>query len=246
MDSLTVVSFEEGSNLTKLPHAAFYWCKALETVILPDGLMEIESQAFERCTSLTEITLPSSLRTIRESTFEHCTSLTDITLPSSLTDIYSCAFNRCEALCDVKLPQSVRSIGYSAFGNCMNLTSITLPENLERVDIAAFGYCDNLESMDVPISTQWVNASGRRYGWSIMPKLNTYVFTSGTGYGQNYRNSNGPSQNSYGCQPWYLTRNAEGFNVTFEDGIKYIGSYMLTRSTLNEVTIPASVEETGH
>ncbi|MCD7774005.1 MAG: leucine-rich repeat domain-containing protein [Clostridiales bacterium] len=71
--------------------------------------------AFWNCKSLTSITIPDSVTSISECAFDSCTSLTSVTIPDSVTSIGDNAFLNC-SLESVNIPGSVTSIGNVAFG----------------------------------------------------------------------------------------------------------------------------------
>ena len=85
----------------------------------------IGKNAFFDCKSLTSITLPNSIKSIGFGAFMSCESLTSITIPDSVKVIADMAFFHCESLTEITLPNSVKSLGYYIFGNCFSLEAIT-------------------------------------------------------------------------------------------------------------------------
>ena len=71
---------------------AFYNCKQLINIILPEGLEEICYGTFRGCEGLTELSLPISLEYIHREAFIECPNLKTITL-SRNTKIEYKAFN---------------------------------------------------------------------------------------------------------------------------------------------------------
>ena len=53
----------------------FNGCTSLESIAIPDGVVEIGSHAFANCTSLKTVYIPSSVTTIGDGAFENCPSL---------------------------------------------------------------------------------------------------------------------------------------------------------------------------
>lgn len=82
-DSLKTVIFEEGSILDKINGGMFVQCSALETIVLPDSLMTIESSAFSGCTSLKSISIPETCTNIDFNAFYGCRALEEITFEGS-------------------------------------------------------------------------------------------------------------------------------------------------------------------
>ena len=85
----------------------------------------IGKNAFFDCKSLTSITLPDSIKSIGFGAFMSCESLSKITLPDNIKSIESNAFYRCESLTEITIPNSVKSLGYEVFNNCISLEAIT-------------------------------------------------------------------------------------------------------------------------
>ena len=85
----------------------------------------IGKNAFFDCKSLTSITLPDSVKSIGFGAFMSCESLSKITLPDNVKSIESNAFYRCESLTEITIPNSVKSLGYEVFNNCISLEAIT-------------------------------------------------------------------------------------------------------------------------
>jgi uncharacterized repeat protein (TIGR02543 family) len=92
-------SLSEGSNdnqrilptyLDTLGERAFANCTSLDSIHIPNTLLEISKEAFLNCSSLTSITYNSGyiLNTIGENSFAYCTSLTSFDIPSTLTSRY--------------------------------------------------------------------------------------------------------------------------------------------------------------
>ena len=79
----------------------------------------IGSYAFYECKGLTSITIPNSVTSIGREAFSNCSGLTSITIPNSVTSIGSRAFANCSSLTSITIPNSVTSIGESAFAYCI-------------------------------------------------------------------------------------------------------------------------------
>ena len=105
----------DGHVITGIGKDAFYECKDLTGITLPNGLTSIGFRAFYNCESLTGITLPDSLMSIGNRAFDSCKSLTGITLPDGLISIGDYAFTGCSGLFGITLPDSLISIGTNPF-----------------------------------------------------------------------------------------------------------------------------------
>lgn len=77
---LEKVIFE--ADIKEIPNMAFYICKKLTEVKLPDSLEKIGSFVFFGCNSLTQIEIPENCKSIGEYAFRECSSLVSVTLKS--------------------------------------------------------------------------------------------------------------------------------------------------------------------
>ena len=87
------------------------------------GVKVIGNVAFWGCKFLTNINIPNSVTTIGDSAFVSCDSLTSINIPNSVTTIGEQAFWGCESLVNINIPNSVTTIEDGAFYGCENLPS---------------------------------------------------------------------------------------------------------------------------
>lgn len=145
--------FPEG---TKSVGRAFYGCKSLEKVVLPEGVTEIESSAFAYCSALKEINIPKSLTLLGDSAFADCQALTSISLPDGLKTLGKGVFMNCVRLSDIKIPDSVTSIGEFAFSGCTSLTEITVPDGIKTLEDYFVSGCTSLTKVTLPDSIETI------------------------------------------------------------------------------------------
>ena len=119
--------------------------KAIQTVVIKNGVMSIGNCAFYNATELTSVTFEndSKLTNIGQAAFGSCRKLTSITIPFSVTTIGANAFVVCEKLTSITIPSSVTSIGANAFKYCSGLQSVTFAPNsgLQTIGTEAFEKC---------------------------------------------------------------------------------------------------------
>ena len=190
----------------------------LETIILPNGLLEIGEYAFNDCSSLKSITIPSSITCIRSYAFGECSNLTRVdicdmsawckisyTSYASGNPLYNGAklYLDGNEVTDLIIPSDITELKFAAFSGCSSLISVTIPESVTRISKAAFYDCRSLKSITIGNSVTWIG------GWTFN---NCTSLTS----------------------------------VTIPDGVTSIGDYAFNGcSSLTSVTIPDSVTSMG-
>ena len=90
------------------------------------GLTKIGERAFSYCYSLTNIEIPNTVTRIESWALSSCTHLTSLIIPDSVTDILHGAFYDCYRLENLVIGRGIRNLYGSLFGNDTNLTSITI------------------------------------------------------------------------------------------------------------------------
>ncbi len=141
------------TGLTSIGDDAFYSCRSLTSITIPDSVTSIGDSAFFNCFSLTSITIPDGVTEIGSYAFYNCSSLTSITIPDGVTTIGDFAFSFCDSLTSITIPESVTEIGYEAFSHCTSLTSVTIPDSVTSINSSAFFECDCLTNVYCKSST---------------------------------------------------------------------------------------------
>ena len=109
-------------RVTAVGNRAFYFCRELFSLTLPEGMESIGNYAFAY-TSLQGVTLPSTLKTIGERAF------------------YA---NNIDALV---IPEGVETIGQYALANNFNLTKLELPSTLKKIGMLVINNDGLLENV---------------------------------------------------------------------------------------------------
>ncbi len=119
---------------------AFFLCRFLININIPNSVTTIGDKAFACCESLTNINIPNSVTTIGDSAFWNC-DLTNINIPNSVTTIEMGAFDGCKFLTNINIPNSVTTIEDGAFYGCNSLISIKIPVCVTNIGNSAFWCC---------------------------------------------------------------------------------------------------------
>ena len=134
-----VYSIKKGVKV--IANNAFFRCKSLTSINIPDSVTSIEAWAFDSCHSLTSINIPDCVTSIENSTFSWCHSLRNINISDTVTRIGDNAFSNCKSLKNINIPNGVTRIGYDAFFNCKSLISITIPSSVIAIGANPFCGC---------------------------------------------------------------------------------------------------------
>lgn len=123
-------------GVLKIGKYAFSHGNCPATVIVSEGVIEIDTMAFFACEELKKVILPSSLRRIGESAFDG-TGLEYIVIPEGVRTIGKFAFMGCKRLREVRLPKTLTGMGEGAFATMGRLGMVQMPP-------AMFGRADSL------------------------------------------------------------------------------------------------------
>lgn len=121
--------------------ACFKGNSTIQSLVIPNTVIEIQKYGISECTSLTQLTLSNSLVDLGPYALRGCEEIKTITLPSSLRTIGANAFNMCSGLEEIIIPEGVTSIGAYAFAWCTSATKIYLPKTLIDVKGGACYAC---------------------------------------------------------------------------------------------------------
>ena len=144
-------------SVTSIGIYAFYKCRGLTSVTIPNSVTSIGYGAFSYCSGLTSVTIPNSVSYIGEAAFSSCSWLTSVTVDKN-NGTYDSRDN-CNAIIETStnklvvgcknsiIPNSVTSIGGYAFYNCSELTSVTIPNSVTSVGKYAFYKCSGLTKL---------------------------------------------------------------------------------------------------
>ena len=133
--------------VTAIGYKAFHHSYYIDTVILPNTIIEIKQEAFCACSNLASVAIPNSVTTLGWCSFASCNNLSDLTIGESVTTIGQQAFESDTSLVSVIIPNSVVSIGSAAFSQCYNLRTIQFGTSVSSIGYATFTYCPKLDTL---------------------------------------------------------------------------------------------------
>ena len=231
---------------------AFYWCRNLNSIDIPNSVTTIGDNALGACSSLTSINIPNSVKIIGDKAFWGCNCLTCITIPSSVDTIignpfrywYGDLHNESKAFVyedhvlfnknkttlieyrakgtSCTIPNSVKTIRNVAFENCESLTNINIPNSVTNIGEYAFRNCKSLTIINIPNSVTNIGDRAFEYCESL---TSINISNSVTAIGEGL---------FYGCKS--LT------NINIPSSIKTIGDGAFAGCKfLTNINIPNSV-----
>lgn len=190
--SLQTVKIPEG--VIEIGLKAFYNCSNLKKITLPSSVTVIKGDAFKNCTSLGTINIPDNVTSIGGSAFENCTSLDAVTIPDSVTSIGACAFENCKSMKSLKISNSITELPRYVFSKCASLTEVTIPDSVVRIQSdsfaeGAFAYCEALQKVTIPDSVTSIG----RYAFYECGKGKLGLFIKQGSYAEEWAKTNNVS-----------------------------------------------------
>lgn len=235
-------------HVIEIGNNAFYNCKGLTNITLPNSIIEIGDYSFDDCSNLERILIPKSVEYIGNFAFYGCSSLTDITIPNSVTEINVYSFGYCSSLKNITIPNSVVDIANYAFAGCSALTNIELPKFITRISSYMFQDCDNLTNVDIPNSVTSIGVSAFESCHNLV-KVNIpnsvtliegYVFDGCSAL------TDIDIPNSVKSIGAYVFKNCSSLNsAKISDSVKSIGGLFYNCYNLTSVVIGNSVRSIG-
>ena len=202
------------------------------TVVIPaqiekKDVVSIGEKAFYQST-ITSLVMPDTVTEISYMAFCESKSLTNVTFSKKLSYVRGGAFSDCTSLKKADLSaDTLQWIETSAFCNCESLEEVIFGKNTTRILPMAFYNCKSLENIVLP-NNLW-EIGDNAFAHCLKAEE---VFIPKT-------------IEKWGAFPFEDVPAVT--KVTFEDGLKAIGSIGLFENCqVKELTIPASVESIGY
>lgn len=85
--NLTLIEWPKSSSVEYIDDEAFVFCRALQSIDIPEGVREIHEEAFVGCRGLISVHLPSTLEVIASHAFGNCDALKSVTFAGGVPRI---------------------------------------------------------------------------------------------------------------------------------------------------------------
>lgn len=134
---IEIPEFLNGKKVTILDSRLFANKEKIKKVFLPQSIKKIGDGAFFKCKNLNYVNIPDGVETIVRNTFYGTSSLSSINLPSSIKKIEEGAFDS-GGLYSVEVPGSIQKIEKNSFSNMSSLNSVIINDGVEEISSFAF------------------------------------------------------------------------------------------------------------
>lgn len=126
-ECIYITEIQVPESVVKIGDSAFAYCSRLSSIKLPSSMPEKNAlgSAFWQCRSLKSVTIPDGVKVLASSMFYGCVKLENVYLPDSIESIESYAFGDCSSLTELKLPKMLTTMNDN-FKGLKNLTKLTV------------------------------------------------------------------------------------------------------------------------
>ena len=239
-------------GVTNICSFAFFGCKNLTSVTIPEGVTSIGSYAFNAC-NLTSMEIPASVTAI--GTLDASALGAGRNLTGYFVDEKNTAYTSVDGILFSKdgtvlvaypqgkndtsysIPESVTCIASDAFGGS-RLTSVTIPESVTSIRLGAFFGCNGLTSITIPKS---VVSIGDLALADCANLSNIYADEENTVY----TSVDGILFNKEKTTLVVYPSGRKTTSYRIPEGVTSIGDYAFDGCGLTSVTIPGSVTSIG-
>ncbi len=164
---INAIRFER--PLTEIGEEAFYKCRNITNISLPETVTTIGESAFGECTALECMTIGGKISTIGKMAFDNCIALHSLHISSVgewcniefadpvANPIYHCGqfVVNGKKVTEVTVPDWVKEIKPYAFYNYTQMSSIKIPDSITSIGTEAFVGCDALSKVFITDVAKW-------------------------------------------------------------------------------------------
>lgn len=153
--SLRKIEIPEG--VTDICYGAFYHCDGLESVVLPETVVNVEPKAFNFTAMMDRFIEGGTDFLVNGGVLlAYNGSSSQVFVPGGIRVIAAEVFAGHTEIEGIRLPDSVKVVGEAAFEGCSGLRQVDLGSGVEQIRDRAFADCGGLESLEIPASVRTV------------------------------------------------------------------------------------------
>ena len=154
-----VTEFVANEATKLIGYEAFFGCNDLQSIVIPEGVLNISNYAFANCMELKTVSLPSTAVSLDNYLFAYCPALETVTVHAD-NPVYksagNCIINKesktlvvgCVSSV-IPADGSVTVIGFEAFAN-IPFSTFVIPEGIVEIGEWAFEGCNDLTELALP------------------------------------------------------------------------------------------------
>ena len=163
--AVSIPSKIEGKPVTSIGNMAFYGCRSLTSVTIPNNVINIGSSGFSFCDNLKNITIGNNVASIASNAFAYCHNLLNINVNTNnpyYRSISRTVFNKDKTtlICYpagksetvYTIPNNVITISDQAFAGNDYITNIVFPNSVKNIGAYTFEDCSKLTTVSLPNS----------------------------------------------------------------------------------------------
>ncbi len=222
----------KGKPVTRIGYGAFYDCKSMESVELPQTLTYLGGYAFGACSNLTEITVPEGVASIGDYAFQDCRKLERVTLQEGVESIGDSAF-RMSGVKEIVIPSTLVYVEEDAFDNC-------LVESVYIADLSAWCEITFENQYAQPMSASSLYLNGVQVTEIVLPKELTTVLDYAFCGGQFDSVVLHENVRSIGRNAFYSCGLK---SLALPESVSAIGEYAFAHNDFETLVIPSRVTE---
>lgn len=143
-----VTKYGQTYTVTRIGENAFYDCKNLYSVTIPETVDSINSGAFIWCSAITEINVDGNS--------PYFQSKDGVLFNKAMTKLLH--FPNAKSG-DYQIPDGVETIGSHSFNTNMQLHSVSMPSTVKRIEKQAFEICETLYDVQLSSSLEFIGSN---------------------------------------------------------------------------------------